>query len=276
MKKPPKKSFYKKMMVPAAVAIAAGYWLTVFVIFANFREIQAGKIYRSAQPSEKQLENWLGKYEIKTILNLRGDGLQIIKQEKQIAEKANVKMFSFGLGSGKIPDRKTLTELIQVLQTAELPILIHCRAGVDRSGTISTMAAMAIANQDYKTAKWQSYVPIGPWKRKPRHDFHHISDTLKAYELYCDKNNLDTAGWTQFENWITNANSSFDEDVKYCYNKKVNYASAGIKLIRQSKLQFSIELLLLVLLAAVVYQNEKSKLKNKNNALFTSRRKYKR
>lgn len=275
MKKSPKKSFYK-IAVFAAITIAAGYWLMAFIIFANFREIQAGKIYRSAQPSEKQLKKWLGKYKIKTILNLRGDGLKITKQEEQIAQKANVKMFSFGLSSSKIPDRKTLTELMQVLKTSELPILIHCRAGVDRSGTISTIAAMAISNADYKTAKWQSYVPIGPWKRKPRRNFHHISDTLKAYELYCDKNNLDTAGWTQFENWITNANSSFDEDVEYCYNKKVNYASAVIKLIRQSKLQFSIELLLLALLAAVVYQNEKRKLKNKNNASFAARRKYKR
>ena len=70
---------------------------------------------------------------------------------------------------------------------------------------LSALAAMAIGKMDYDKAKWHAYVPPGPWKRKRRSNYVHISDMLRLYESSCKRNGLDTNDWHQLRRWIINA-----------------------------------------------------------------------
>jgi hypothetical protein len=72
---------------------------------------------------------------------------------------------------------------------------------MDRSGTASAIAAWCIGDQPYEKAKWHSYIPPGPWKRKAKKGFGHISDTFDLYELYCSQNQLDPADFNNFKQW---------------------------------------------------------------------------
>lgn len=94
--------------------------------------------------------------------------------------------------------REELRRLIEVLQTAQEPMLIHCYHGVDRAGTASALAAWLRGGQPYNRAKWQAYVPSGPWKRP---NGVHISDTLALYEDYCRRHGVNPDDRSLFKRW---------------------------------------------------------------------------
>ena len=189
----------------AVLAVCLAYYLVFLVAGANFREVVPDKVYRSAQPSSGQLRQWMGRYGIKTIINLRGDGGQITEDEHAAADELGVEIVSVTLSAYSIPPKNRRAQLIQAIETAEQPILIHCAHGVDRAGTVSAIAAMAIGEMDYDKAKWHAYVPPGPWKRKHRSNYVHISDMLRLYESSCKRNGLDTNDWHQLRQWMIDA-----------------------------------------------------------------------
>jgi protein tyrosine phosphatase (PTP) superfamily phosphohydrolase (DUF442 family) len=186
-----------------------GYFLFLFVINANFREVVPNKVYRSGQPSPNHLRKWVTKYGIKTVINLRGSSEKEIEQEQLTADELGVKFVSIYLSGKRLATTSELADLIDALENAETPVLLHCRSGIDRSGMAGALAAMVIGNVDYDEAKWQAYVAPGPWKRKDYssrrpnyiHNYAHISDFFKLYESYCRRERLDSNNWQQLKRW---------------------------------------------------------------------------
>ena len=186
----------------------SGSLLAYSSINGNFEEVVPGKVYRSAQPTDDQLRQWAELYGIRTIINLRGDDEKEVENEEATANELGIEMISFHLSSRRLPAKFLLIKLIEAIESAEMPILLHCHSGIDRAGTASAIAAMVIGNIDYEEAKWQAYVAPGPWKRKkfdnrkyPEY-YRHISDVLRLYEHYCSDSNLQTGNWQQFKQWI--------------------------------------------------------------------------
>lgn len=205
------KRLRKGSVVTFVIAVLlAGFYLVNFGLMANFHEVVADSVYRSAQPSPGQLERWIRRYDIKTVINLRGNAGKITESEKAVTGRLGVEMVSMAFSAGKIPSKGQLTELIRTIENCRLPVLIHCRQGIDRAGTAGTIAAMAIGKTDYDTAKWQAYVPPGPWKRKRKRNYNHISDVLKLYETYCRRSGLGNGEWGQFKKWAIDIRESVD------------------------------------------------------------------
>lgn len=188
-------------------------YLLISSLNGNFEEVVPQKVYRSGQPTPEQLKKWAEQYGIKTIINLRGDVEKEVKAEQTAAKELDLEMISMHLSSRRLTARYLLIDLIETIEKAETPILIHCRSGIDRAGTAAAIAAMVIGNIDYEKAKWQAYVAPGPWKRKKYdhrdypQDYAHISDVFRLYERYCRDNNLDTNNWPQFKQWIRDTNA---------------------------------------------------------------------
>jgi protein tyrosine phosphatase (PTP) superfamily phosphohydrolase (DUF442 family) len=201
------------LLIIFLVATACGYYIVFFKVMGTFREVVPQKIYRSGQPSPALLKEWVKRYKIKTVLNLRGYEQKAIAIEEAVARELGLKMISMNISSHRLPARHILLYLIKHIETIELPMLIHCYSGVDRAGTASALAAMARGNVDYDEAKWQAYVPPGPWKRRKYNNrryfqyYAHISDVFKLYEGYCKRNNLDTNDWQRLKQWVVNTES---------------------------------------------------------------------
>jgi protein tyrosine phosphatase (PTP) superfamily phosphohydrolase (DUF442 family) len=128
----------------AAIALLSLGGFVLFNFFtSNFHTVIEHKVYRSAQLSPEELKQCIKKYHLKTILNLRNDGKNkplILQEEKKIAQKYNLKYYNLKLPPQKLPDVQDLKLLVTILETAPKPILIHCKAGADRTGLASAIS----------------------------------------------------------------------------------------------------------------------------------------
>jgi len=187
------------IVVLLAVLAPLSYYLYFHVLLANFAVVVPGQIYRSGQPSPAQLARWISKYGLKTVLDLRGEDGDWAAPERAVTDRMGVSLVSIAIGAHGCLPRPTLTKLIEAIESAPKPMLIHCASGVERSGTISALAAMAIGGSDYDAARAQAYIPSGPLDRVDGSS--HVSDVLREYEEYCYRHGFKHGGWDGFRAW---------------------------------------------------------------------------
>lgn len=232
--KPRKKRLLTKINIClAAVIIVYSGYLYGFRLSRAFREIVDGKVYSSKQPTPEQLAEWIDKYGIKTVICLRGYSEEDTPEEVAVAEKKNVRMINFSWSAYNTPRHPLLKRYIKELETCQTPILIHCRSGIDRSGTAAAMAAMEIGKEDYFEAKRHSFVPAGPWKRKKRKNFIHVSDVFKEFEDYCRQNDM-TPNWELMKEWARTEYRSYYSfyNVEYTLPEQITVAPGQEQVIK--------------------------------------------
>jgi len=78
---------------------------------------------------------YLKKYDIKSILNLRGDiDKPWHKTELKILNKYDILDYDYGIGDRKVLTLKEMKDIVRLIKEAPKPLLIHCKAGADRTG----------------------------------------------------------------------------------------------------------------------------------------------
>ena len=149
-----------------AVLLIGGYISYIWAT-GNFHSITSGEAYRSAQLNRNELERYVIKYRIKSILNLRGEDSEAswYKDEIRKSAKLGVLHYDIQLWASRYPDDKTIDKLIGILRTAPRPILLHCQGGADRAGLVSAMWKVIVDNEPKAEAKKQlsflyGHVPI--------------------------------------------------------------------------------------------------------------------
>ena len=131
-------------------------------LYLNFHKVDEN-LYRSAQPTKKQLERLIKKYNLKTIINLRGkEHIKDLKYEEEIAKKHNVKLINIKLNSRGFPKKEKILELIDIFNSIEYPALIHCKSGSDRTGFVAALYLHLIKKVPIKEAlKQLNFFPYG-------------------------------------------------------------------------------------------------------------------
>jgi protein tyrosine/serine phosphatase len=120
---------------------ALGFSITACRISKNFHVVDQGKVYRSAQLTGSELEDAITKYKINTIINLQGKNPdeQWYIEEQNVTRKYGVKLIDIAMSTESIPQKQSLIKLLEAFASAPRPILIHCRAGADRSGEAAAL-----------------------------------------------------------------------------------------------------------------------------------------
>jgi protein tyrosine phosphatase (PTP) superfamily phosphohydrolase (DUF442 family) len=124
----------------------------------NFHTVIAGRVYRGAQPSARQVETLVKDYGVRTIINLRGCGVPAdwYAEEVKAAQRLGVNQEDICLSPVRLPSSAELRRLVEVVEGAEYPVFLHCRRGADRTG----LAAVIVKALAGDAAEGRSKTPV--------------------------------------------------------------------------------------------------------------------
>lgn len=132
-----------------------------------FRVVTDAKVYKSGLIPPSQLEEYLMKNNIKTIVDLLDPGVQDAlnpaKQKEidaeqnkvdEINKKHNTNIQHINIASPQVPTKKTLEAFYEVIDNPDnYPLLIHCYHGMGRAELYSAVYKMEKENWDNKKAQ---------------------------------------------------------------------------------------------------------------------------
>lgn len=132
----------RKFFLPVVVLFL--FLLVIYLVYFSpkIQSVVEGRIYRSPRLSANFLEKTIKEKGIKTIINLKGENKKSdwYIQESETCKKNNIKLYDCRLYAFDLPKYPMLMEILNILLTSERPLLIHCAAGVDRTGFVSALA----------------------------------------------------------------------------------------------------------------------------------------
>jgi undecaprenyl-diphosphatase len=149
------------------VLLTGGY-ISYILATGNFHPITPGEAYRSAQLDRDELEYYIKKYNIRSIVNLRGKNLNKpwYREEAKVSAEFHVAHYDISLSASREPSDENVNKLMEIFKAAPRPVLIHCQAGADRSGLVAAMWKVVVDKEPKSEAKEQLsilywHIPIG-------------------------------------------------------------------------------------------------------------------
>jgi len=122
-------------------------------IKGNFYQIDKN-VYRSGTLNKFNLEYYIKKYHIKTILNLRGkSNEEWYKVESNLGKKYTIKIINYPLSSQSFYDFNKTSKIVKLLKKIKKPLLIHCNGGADRTSLVSALYTFTVKHQPKEIAK---------------------------------------------------------------------------------------------------------------------------
>ena len=114
-------------------------------LYSNFHTVDEGRFYRSGQMNKCAFVSNINKYQIKTVINLRHPEKYMAKLEKEWCRELGLNYYNVPMSSRF--NKEKILEILEILKTADAPILVHCQAGKDRTGLISAIYVIEFKNQ---------------------------------------------------------------------------------------------------------------------------------
>ena len=157
-----KVKFFLKYIFSPLLVIAL-LWIGYFLIYGNFHKVDKS-LYRSAQLFSFNMPYYIENKHIKSILNLRGSAdKKWYRDELRISKEYNLTHYDYDMGDREESSIEGMNEIIAILEKAPKPILIHCKAGADRTSLVSALYLYAMKKD--KNAEKEISILYGhfPW-----------------------------------------------------------------------------------------------------------------
>lgn len=155
--------------------IAVGKYVYDVNINHNFETISEGKVYKSGVIPPDEIEDYVKKHNIKSIVDLRfpgtGDDVnnpevpkELTAEREAVAKIPGLKYFNNG--SDQVPKQENLDTFFKIMDDeSNYPVLIHCYHGVGRAEMYSALYRIEYenwSNEDARSAvrtlvKWSSF-----------------------------------------------------------------------------------------------------------------------
>jgi tyrosine-protein phosphatase SIW14 len=131
--------------VAAAAAGSASAWLVRRTALPKrFAVVSEGVLYRSAQPSPRQIDNAVHRYAVRTLLIVREGDSGRVEREIRHAAAAGLRVVHLPVPSGgEVSDEHVAQFWRTVDDPANQPVLIHCAAGRHRTGFFCALYRVA-------------------------------------------------------------------------------------------------------------------------------------
>ncbi len=119
----------------------------------RFGVVKQGQLYRSGQLSSSLVKRTLAKYNIGVIVSMSGDSLDDVDKnaERQAAAELGIERLIFplrGNGTGDIGNYAKAIAAICDAQKKHKPVLVHCTAGVQRTGGVIAAYQLLVEKKD--------------------------------------------------------------------------------------------------------------------------------
>ena len=138
--------WWKMAVLGCVVGVLAALGAEAANVFvgSNLHTVIPGRVYRCAQRSGKELEGIVNRLGIETVVNLRGSAVSLpwYMEETRATHRLNVCQEDIALSAARLPSVHEIRRLIEALDAAQYPILLHCRHGADRTGLASTLVLL--------------------------------------------------------------------------------------------------------------------------------------
>ncbi len=178
------KKIVLSVVVIAAIIFAKNYY--DMYINHNFETIAEGKVFKSGVLPPNEIADYVKKYKIKSIVDLRFPGTGDLVNNPEIpaeltAEKLAVEKIEgvnyFNNGSDQVPKQENLDTFFKIMDNPDnYPVLIHCYHGVGRAEMYTALYRIEYEKMDKDKAREKtrlltkfSSFDIG----KPKGDFLH-------------------------------------------------------------------------------------------------------
>ncbi|MEW6444317.1 MAG: tyrosine-protein phosphatase [bacterium] len=121
----------------ALVLAAAVLFLWSYLVQKNFDTVVPGKIYRSGQPGAAQLEEWIAKYRLRTIVVLKPT---LRPYEQALAQKHGLNLHHIVVSTKKGLPESQWQQIRQIVtDERNFPLLLHCHSGADKTGVVTAL-----------------------------------------------------------------------------------------------------------------------------------------
>lgn len=121
--------------------------------YRNFRVVEEGRLYRSGQMSLSALQSTIDEYNIKTVISLRYAEKEGERppdwREEEYCNARGIRYVRIrprewhDIGQGSIPADQPVAEFLWVMDRPDTyPALIHCFAGMHRTGSFCSIYRM--------------------------------------------------------------------------------------------------------------------------------------
>lgn len=176
-------------------------WGVQRYVWFNAGVVIEGEVYRAAQPSPAMLQAVVREHEVRTVVSLmRAESPLFRAVEPDVVERLGVEYRWVPLPNLRSPTRTELLRLIEVVEQAPRPVLIHCMAGADRSGVAAALFRLAAGEHFDEAVNGQlslRYLHTGVAGEE-------IADVIHAYGAYCRQTKCES-GWEHFKDWVREA-----------------------------------------------------------------------
>lgn len=107
----------------------------------NLHVLQLGQAYRAGTIPPKRLARKIKQYGIRTVINLRGAQRhkRWFQRQDKVLRKLGIQFYSIPMSAKTLPSRENVLKLIGLFDHAPRPLLIHCRAGADRTSEAAAL-----------------------------------------------------------------------------------------------------------------------------------------
>lgn len=193
------------------------FLLPVFILFFfiligwlfyrnNLHTVISGQVYRSAQLSPGHLAFLIEKYQIHSVVNLRGENLNQdwFLKERELTQRLGIEYYNISMSADRVAQAAYLSRLLHIFQTAPRPLLIHCQAGADRTGLASSVALIVDKNTDLNQAKRQF-----SWLYHVFNPYSTGKLTFPYYEKWLRERGLDSSAF-HFITWVNQLKPEFN------------------------------------------------------------------